>query len=50
MDSIIGINNTRPRIATPVYKTPSEFDPRESQVLSVIIKEEPFEIIDRTRF
>ncbi|XLT50944.1 hypothetical protein HN873_043548 [Arachis hypogaea] len=44
IDSIIGINNTRPYIATPVYKLPSKFDPMESQVLSVIIKEEPFEI------
>ncbi|XLT01060.1 hypothetical protein HN51_050411, partial [Arachis hypogaea] len=44
MDDIVGIDNRRPHIATAVYKSPSEFDPSESQVLSVIIKEEPFEI------
>ncbi|XLS98775.1 hypothetical protein HN51_041510 [Arachis hypogaea] len=44
MNNILGIDNRRPHIATVVYKLPSEFDPIESQVLSVIIKEEPFEI------
>ncbi|XLU76771.1 hypothetical protein S245_000192, partial [Arachis hypogaea] len=44
IDDIVGIDNRRPHIATAVYKSPSEFDPRESQVMTVIIKEEPFEI------
>ncbi|XLU60501.1 hypothetical protein S245_019710, partial [Arachis hypogaea] len=35
MDNIVEIDNRRPNIATAVYKSPSEFDPMKSQVLSV---------------
>ncbi|XLT90744.1 hypothetical protein HN873_012419 [Arachis hypogaea] len=50
IDNIVEINNIRSHIAIPIYEkdlnyeTDSNYYPIKSQVLSVIIKEEPFEI------